>query len=50
MHNSHNDYDILFTFIMSLKFYLNAYPICLICLTCNKTYGGKCLYQAQEVI
>jgi hypothetical protein len=32
-----------------LKFRLNACPICLICLDCEKQYGEKCTCQARKI-
>ena len=34
----------------SLNFRLNACPICLICLLCEKTFGKDCLCQPKEVV
>ena len=32
-----------------LEFCLNSYPICIICLDCQKVYGQNCTCQAREV-
>jgi hypothetical protein len=35
---------------MSLDFRLNACPVCLICIVCNKIYGINCTCLAQKIV